>query len=76
MAGDGVTTLADEFIDAAIRKAGDYKIYSIIAKIKYKSTAYSGIFDEVVTVQIYRKVKNKWKPQNLFTYIYMDVVER
>ena len=72
-AGIGITQLLSGFLDKMVKKPGDYKVYSIYAKIPNPSTKITGLYDQVVTVQVFKKSKGKWKQQKIYTTILFNV---
>ena len=72
-AGIGITQLLSGFLDIMVKKPGDYKVYSIYAKIPNPSTKITGLYDQVVTVQVFKKSKGKWKQQKIYTTILFNV---
>lgn len=71
--GKGISMLSEQLISKCFKTPGEYKVEIIVAKIYSYLTSVYKVYDEVVTIQTYKKQNGNWKLQNVNTYVFLDV---
>ena len=73
--GTSIGALTEEIIDLSIKKPGKYKVVTVTAIIKYSYTKYTGLHDEVCTIETYFQSNGKWILQRRYTTFFIDMAE-